>query len=70
MTSWSCHWLPSGSAKTAGSRTSGARVEARHRALAGLGVPDLADVDAAADQVVAGGLDVVDDQQQALQRPG
>src|SRR3954470_14151935 len=41
-------------------------IDARHPALAGLEVPDLADVDAAADQVVAGGHDVVDDQEQAL----
>ena len=46
------------------------RVAARLRGLARRGVPDLADVDAAADQLGAGGLDVVDDQQQALQGLG
>ena len=46
------------------------RVEAGDAALAGLDVPDLADLDAAADQVVAGGDDVVDDEEQALQRAG
>ena len=46
------------------------RVEARDAALAGLDVPDLADLDAAGDQVVTGGDDVVDDEEQALQRAG
>src|SRR5215204_498724 len=45
-------------------------VDARHGALARFVVPDLADVDAAADQVVTGRLDVLDDQEQALQRAG
>ena len=49
---------------------SGARGRRPAAALAGHVVPDLADVDAAANQLVAGGLDVLDDQQQALQRLG
>ena len=61
--------LPSGSANVArlkyerrcGSRPGDA-------ALARLDVPDVADLDAAADQVVTGGDDVVDDEEQALQR--
>jgi hypothetical protein len=68
--SWSCHSLPSGSEKTARlkyERRSGSIP--RHQALAGHGVEDLADVDAAADEVLAGGFDVVDDQQQPVQRP-
>src|SRR4051794_19113656 len=42
------------------------RVDARHLPRAGFGVPDLAHLDAAADQLVAGGFDVVDGQQHAL----
>src|SRR3954447_22409690 len=44
------------------------RVAPGDDALARLDVPDLADVGAAADQVLTRGLDVVDDDDQALQR--
>jgi hypothetical protein len=46
------------------------RVEACNAALAGFDVPDLAHLGAPADQVFPGGLDVLDDQEQALQRSG
>ena len=46
------------------------RIEAGNAALARFEVPDLADFDAAADQVLAGGLDVVDDEEQARPRTG
>ena len=68
MISWSCQVLPSGSANAARLRYERRWGRRQARALAGHGVPDLADLDAATDQLVAGGLDVVDDQQQALQR--
>src|SRR3954470_24456800 len=42
------------------------RIDAGDSALAAFDVPDLADVGTAADQILAGGHDVVDDQEQAL----
>ena len=63
MTSWSCQVLPSGSANH---RPSSCRALSgaapRLAVLAQLLMPDLADLDAAADEIVAGGGDVLDDE--------
>jgi hypothetical protein len=46
------------------------RVPPRLRGLPRQGVEDVADLDAAVDELGAGGLDVVDDQQQPLEALG